>query len=317
MEVISQEILNDWKHPIAANLLRQYDYKKNLVEIIENEASKLLLLLKTERPDIFDKQYNFIPIEKIVFALDINFLQIHDDNFDGLAEKRGESFQISVSLSKANYFRRRFSAAHELAHIILRQMVSPLTDREVLDASKFHYEEEALCNLFASSLLMPRESLILYLRAADKITVQLVDDIAGNFRVNRISVLRRIALLTNSILLLWKKTTNPLAKESSSVERLIRVYPSSPQLPYYIPLYCTPRDSRFSPNIIKESLLEGVSKSGKVKIAEFGSLPSAYYKTHNLFFKKRSKNLPYMEENNNPYDMATLIELQNSAATEF
>ena len=61
-----------------------------------------------------------------------------------------------------------------------------------------------------------------------------------------------------------------------------------------------------------------MSKSGKIKISQFGSLPEGYYKIHNVFFNKRSKNLPKIgEENKNPYDMATLIELKDLIDARF
>jgi hypothetical protein len=70
--------------------------------------------------------------------------------------------------------------------------------------------------------------------------------------------------------------------------------------------------------VIQESLSERVSKSGTIKISQLGSLPEGYYKIHNILFKKSSKNLPDIgEENKNPYDMATLIELKDLADVKF
>ena len=250
MEVV-KESKKEWQHPIATNLARQYNYEKDLVEIIETISEDLLFQLKATRPKIFPKNLVYIPIEQIVSILDIEFVETFNNEFAGQAQFHGSNLQISASfLSKTNYFRRRFSIAHELGHIILRKLVSPLTNSEIIAANKFHYEEEALCNLFAASLLTPKQLILQYLQEADKITPNLVDQIAGDFRVNRESVLRRIAQLTNSILLLWKKTNNPLTKGSPKVERVIRIYPNFSQLSlFYIPLYCYPSDSRFSPNI--------------------------------------------------------------------
>jgi hypothetical protein len=316
MEVV-KEIKKEWQHPIATNLVRQYNYEKNLVEIIETISEDLLKQLKSERPKIFPKNLVYVPVEQIVSTLQIEFIETFSDDFAGQARLHGANLQISASYSsKTNYFRRRFSIAHELGHIILRKLVSPLTNNEIIEAHKFHYEEETLCNLFAASLLTPKQSILQYLQKANEITPNLVDRIAGDFRVNRESVLRRIAQLTNSILLLWKKTNNPLTKESLEVERVIRIYPNFSQLSsFYIPLYCTPSDSRFSPNIIQQSLSERVSKSGRIRISQLGSLPEGYYKIHNILFNKSGKNLPQIrEENKNPYDMATLIELKGSAS---
>lgn len=307
----------EWQHPIATSLARQYNYEKDLVEIIETISEDLLNQLKAERPKIFPRNLVYIPVEQIVSTLHINFIETLNNEFAGEAQLHGSNLQISASYSsKTNYFRRRFSIAHELGHIILRNLVSPFTDKEVIDAYKFHYEEEALCNLYAASLLMPKQSILLYLRKADEITLTLVDRIAGDFRVNRESVLRRIAHLTNSILLLWKKTNNPLTKGSLKVERVTRIYPNFAQLsPFYVPLYCTPSDSRFSPNIVQDSLSRRVSKSGRIKISQLGSLPEGYYKIHNIHFGKSSKNLPKIEDENQ-YKMATLIELKDLANVE-
>jgi Zn-dependent peptidase ImmA (M78 family) len=319
MEVV-KGLKKEWKHPIATNLARQYNYEKDLVEIIETISEDLLNQLRAESPKIFPTNLVYVPVEQIISSLQIDFVKTSGDDFAGQVQNQGSNLQISASYSsKTNYFRRRFSIAHELGHIILRKLVSPLTNNEVIDAYKFHYEEEALCNLFAASLLTPKQSIIQYLQNSDEITSSIVDRIAGDFRVNRESVLRRIAQLTNSILLLWKKTNNPLTKGSPRAERVIRIYPNSSQLSsFYIPLYCTLNDSRFSPNLIQESLSEGISKSGIIRISQLGSLPEGHYKIHNILFKKSSKNLPAIrEENKNPYDMATLIELKDLADVRF
>jgi Zn-dependent peptidase ImmA (M78 family) len=247
MEVV-KSLRKEWQHPIATNLARQYNYEKDLVEIIETISEDLLNQLKAQSPRIFPANLVYIPVEQIVSSLQIDFVKTSSDDFAGQAQNHGSYLQISASYSsKTNYFRRRFSIAHELGHIILRKLVSPLTNNEVIDAYKFHYEEEALCNLFAASLLTPRQSIINYLQKSNEINSTLVDQIAGDFRVNRESVLRRIAQLTNSILLLWKKASNPLTKGSPKTERVIKIYPNSSQLSsFYIPLYCTLNDSRFS-----------------------------------------------------------------------
>ena len=302
---------NDWQNPIATNLLQKYDYEKDILEIIELESENLLANLSIETSSLFEGGI-FTPVEGILsYLYNAKTFNSKQTAFAGTIKNTPDHLEITTS--GQHYFRRRFSLAHELGHLVLRQLVSPLTFQEMRQEQFFHQEEETLCNLFASSILIPRNQVNNYLIKGDSITTQLVNRIAKDFRVNREVVLRRIACLTNSILLLWNDVSNPRTKESKKTERIIRVFPNSSLLSdYYIPLFCTAGKSRFSPNIILESFLKGDSISGYVKVENLGSLPNGKYKIHNLFFQRWSNTLllnRIVEQPKNFYNMATLIEL--------
>jgi Zn-dependent peptidase ImmA (M78 family) len=306
---------NNWQNPIATNLLQKYDYEKDILEIIELESENLLANLSIETSSLFKGGF-FTPVEDILsYLYNAKTFNSKQTAFAGTIKNTPNHLEINISSSGQHYFRRRFSLAHELGHLVLRQLVSPLTFQEMKQEQFFHQEEETLCNLFASSILMPRNQVSQYLEKDVLITPYLVNKIAKDFKVNREVVLRRIACLTNSILLLWNETFNPRTKDSKKTERIIKVFPNSSVLSdYYIPLFCTADKSRFTPNIILESFIKGDSISGYVKVENLGSLPNGNYKIHNLFFQKWSNTLlinSIVDQPKNFYNMATLIELRS------
>lgn len=66
------------------------------------------------------------------------------DGFDGVSEIVDNTPFICISKDK-NYYRQRFTLAHELGHLLLD------IDKEL--------DEEKVCNEFASSLLLPRKAM--------------------------------------------------------------------------------------------------------------------------------------------------------------
>lgn len=70
-----------------------------------------------------------------------------DDNFDGLSGKAGDSFVIVLNKTQLHPERKRFTALHELGHIVMR-----------FDPAISDKEKESLCHLFASEFLIPQSS---------------------------------------------------------------------------------------------------------------------------------------------------------------
>ena len=86
----------------------------------------------------------------IIENLGIAIVIINNDNdlfdgFDGVSEVVN-GFPFICMSSDINYYRQRFTLAHELGHLILQ-----------IDDS---LDEEKICNEFASALLLPRKALL-------------------------------------------------------------------------------------------------------------------------------------------------------------
>lgn len=300
-----------WQNPIATNLLQKYNYEKRIAEIIDLESENLLNSLDLKEPRS-SSGGNSIPIEQILDNLYQARTSFSKGSvFLGTVKTSPDHVEISVSPS-GHYFRRRFSLAHELGHLVLRQLASPLTFKELELEQFFHKEEELLCNLFASSILLPRNRIDAYLKESSSITSALVDKISNDFKVNREVVLRRIASLQNCILLFWDDISNPLNTESKKTSRIARVVSNSAD--HYIPLFCTSGKSRFTPNLVLESFNKQKSLTGYTRIRNLGSLPDKKYKVHNLFFPQKAVSIPFSDFDGIPtgfYPMATLIELDS------
>lgn len=70
-----------------------------------------------------------------------------DDNFDGLSGKAGDCFVIVLNKSQLHPERKRFTALHELGHLVMR-----------FDPAISDKEKESFCHLFASEFLIPQSS---------------------------------------------------------------------------------------------------------------------------------------------------------------
>ena len=103
----------------------------------------------------FRKDYNIgskLPIANlcnIIEDIGISVIIIDDKNgnfvgFDGVSDTV-EGYPFVCISSDINYYRQRFTLAHELGHL-------------VLDIDKT-LDEEKVCNYFASSLLMPKQAM--------------------------------------------------------------------------------------------------------------------------------------------------------------
>jgi Zn-dependent peptidase ImmA (M78 family) len=304
-----------WQHPIPNLLLCNYRGEIGILDILELETESLLDKIRKNDPKIFTRGEVSTPIEKIAHALNIELTNCSHSKALGTSSVDGSKIQVAINSQNQHYFRQRFTIAHELGHICLSQLAGPLTYREIAQTEKSNYEEEFLCDLFASALLMPSSAIEQYLGSEADITWNKIIQIAKDFKVSKSAVLRRVAWVRKSLLLFWSEIENPLTKGSEKAERVTFVYPNISQLSkYYIPLFCTASDERFKPNLIVDSLKNEASISGRVLIKNLGSLPEANYDIHNIFYKRWSKDTFYPEYFNSRkrlYDMFTFIELKD------
>jgi Zn-dependent peptidase ImmA (M78 family) len=305
----------EWQHPIANSLLSNYESEVGILDIIDLEAESLLNKIRKNDPKIFSPEDVLTPIEKIARALNVDLAACRNSGALGTAKVSGAKIQFAINTENQHYFRQRFTVAHELGHVCLSQLAGPLTYREIARAGKSSYEEEFLCDLFGSALLMPLSTIKRYLEGESAISLRTINGIAKDFKVSKGAVLRRIACVKRWLLLFWGEIENPLTEGSDKAERIVSVYPNISQLSnYFIPLYCTAHGERFEPNLILESLEKEVSISGDVLIRNLGSLPEGNYHIHNVFFRRWSKDADYYERNYKPkylYDMSTFIELKS------
>jgi Zn-dependent peptidase ImmA (M78 family) len=304
-----------WQHPIPNSLLCNYGGEIGILDILNIETEALLNNIRKNDPKIFAQGEVFTPIEKIAHALNVGLTKCGHSKALGTSKVEGSKVLVAINTQNQHYFRQRFTIAHELGHICLSQLAGPLTYDEIARTEKSNYEEEFLCDLFASALLMPSSAIEQYLRSEADVTWGTIIRIAKDFKVSKSAALRRLAWVKKSLLLFWSEIENPLTKGSEKTERVTLAYPNISQLSkYYIPLYCTPSDERFKPNLIVDSLEREVSVSGRVLIKNLGSLPEANYDIHNIFYKRWSKNRYYPEQFNSRkrlYDMFTFIELKD------
>lgn len=303
-----------WRHPISISLLNNYDNEIDMLGILDLETEKLLARIKKNHPHLFSTEEIFTPIEKIARTLNIDLTTSKHIKASGTTRYKGAKLHITINSSELqHYFRQRFTIAHELGHVCLNQLAGPFTYHELAQTKDTYFEEEFLCDLFASSILMPKSVIKGYIEHEESISLKTINRIAADFKVSKSAVLRRLACINKSLLLFWSEIENPLTEGSEKVERVTFVYPNLYQLSkYYIPLYCTATDQRFSPNLIIDCLNSESSVAGVVKISGLGSLPSGKYKTHNIFFNRWAKTSMYSEASRGAqrlYDIVTLVEL--------
>jgi len=306
-----KKIFSSWKHPLSVSLLRKHGYVKDIQQIIEIEITSLVSGLKRDRPSIFSDN-SAVPIEAIADALNLHAARRSCASaFSATLRQTGTQYEISHGLNQ-HYYRRRFSLAHEMGHLVLSRLAGPFSNRDLQKTKGQRHEEEIICDLFASALLIPKTAFESTLDRRIPLTHRDINSLARRFKVSKGVVLRRMAALEGHILILWDHMRNPVQKKSQKAERIAQVYPFASQLSkHFIPLYCTLDTRRFSPNIVLESFHSGQALSGYVEIKNLGSIAGGKYFVRNIPFEKWNENLLYPNIISKPkqfFNMATFIE---------
>ena len=301
---------SNWKHPLPVSLLRKYGYENSIEEIIELETLTLISRLENDRPSLF-AQGSVVPIEAIASALDIRVTgKPCPAPFSATLIQTRTGYEVSYGVQQ-HYYRQRFSLAHEVGHVVLSKLAGPLSNKDLHNSKGLRHEEEIICDLFASAILIPKKEFEKAFHSSDILNQRHIHSLAKRFRVSKGAILRRIALLQGYILILWDYMRNPLKQKSHKAERIAQVYPFASQLSkHFVPLYCTLNDSRFSPNIVLDSFHNGRALSGYVRIDDLGSLAGGEYFLQNIPFQKWNQGVLQPNMIRKPkhfFNMATLI----------
>lgn len=144
-QIINDKI-NNYLDVLELNLIKPNKIKKYKVRSLVDVEKAATDFRK-------DHQINeVLPLSNlcdIIENLGISIIVIDNKNdlfngFDGVSEQI-DGFSFVCISSDINYYRQRFTLAHELGHLIL----------EITDG----LDEEKICNEFASSLLLPKKAL--------------------------------------------------------------------------------------------------------------------------------------------------------------
>lgn len=96
-----------------------------------------------------------IPLERLAKALGVASISRVDLIEDGRLETDGRTTRILVQASSSEQ-RRRFTVAHELAHLLLTRPGQAAVERRLTSDN----EVERFCDQFAAALLLPRDWVI-------------------------------------------------------------------------------------------------------------------------------------------------------------
>jgi hypothetical protein len=197
---------------------------------------------------------------------------------------RGRNGKATIQINErenAAYPRLRFSVAHELAHLYLRRKARPLSATDQKAAALNHREEEVLCQLIASEILMPagRFGRFVTARWEGAFTTALVHDIARAFVVSRFAVVNRIALLSpGGQAVYWGYGPHPKHRADSEPDLRVRwAFPQAPlRLDPFVPYHATAKEGRFIPNLPRRCFDLGYSARDRIEVRGFGGLSGRY-----------------------------------------
>ena len=151
LELLKQIInnkVNNYLDVLELNAINTQNIKKYKVTTLHDaEQAAINFRLENQINEVFPLSNLCDIIENLgISVIIINNNQNTFEGFDGLSEVVNGFPFICIS-SDINYYRQRFTLAHELGHLLLD-----------IDSS---IDEEKACNEFASALLLPKKALLL------------------------------------------------------------------------------------------------------------------------------------------------------------
>ena len=100
-----------------------------------------------------------VPVEKIAENLGLTLRRAPSDNFSGLLLRKDGLAVIGLN-SNESPARQRFSIAHELGHFFLHESKDVFIDYRDNKKDIVRTPKEKEANMFAASLLMPKEKIL-------------------------------------------------------------------------------------------------------------------------------------------------------------
>ena len=160
----------DWKR--AQERVKLCKSASELKGVLRSEAS--VMATKIEELEMHANRR--LPHKSFWKKLDVKLIERESSHSGGHLET--DSARIIFIRASENGFRKRFTAAHEAAHLFLDHFIA----RHPNALSRV--EEESVCDEFASSLLIPSRKLDGLLDEYDQLTLEVIHSISRAFRVN-------------------------------------------------------------------------------------------------------------------------------------
>jgi len=265
--------MTEWNNPIAVRFIKYMGI--NPIDALKKEAN---YLLKSTNQLTSSSIFREVDVDKIA-----EFLRLKNENYiysnkissaGQITESESHKTEIELNPEKSTfaYYRHRFVIAHEIGHWIIRTKISNVfNEEETYLINKFRFEEELLCHLFASELLMPEKIFNSYIQN-EVLNEPLINKIYRFFKVPDYQIINRCLLLNSKLIgIYWKKKISDTSKREEL--RVLNFYPDSRirENPF-IPINATAKTDRFIPNLILKSYKQKESLNGKITIKNFGDI---------------------------------------------
>ena len=154
---------------------------------VEELASDLRRLAARDNP---------VHLHSIAAKLGVSEIRCLDLVEDGRLRREGRQLVIELR-SDRGATRKRFTLAHELAHLMLDISSSRETVLQQRTPAARHAEEERLCDAVAAALLMPTD-LVKSLHERSGMTYSLVDTLASRSRCSLSAAAARVTEVTGA-----------------------------------------------------------------------------------------------------------------------
>lgn len=297
-----------WESPLITSILsntKSVEFR----QAVNSETNQFISRYENNRGKATNFRSDF---EKLADFLGIEYSaeRLANGEVANLRLARPCKYIVNKRINFDHYFRQRFALAHEMGHVLARRACGPLSiaNRETL--SEHIIEEEIAADEFAYAILMPEDRVQPMLVNFPKDSFGVIREVSGQFLVSYSDACRRIAGLTNSIVLFFSDMENPEApKDTKKALRTKYVYPSNDYLAKsFIPRFITAKDERFEPNIIRHCYEKDASVSGPVQIADLGDLKPDRYQVTCASFRDRKRSLFEDRSDSTFFEVACFIQ---------
>lgn len=178
-------------------------------------------------------------------SFNVKAMTIKENMSYGLTLPVQDGFQIFLP-AKEPYYRRRFTCAHELGHILFyRRIDGKIAEKDPnpywargIPIPSSRAKEESLCNNFASELLLPRSLFQQAFIDIPNLTFESLENLAKTFGVGLQTVIIRIQELhlldhSNILLLVFATRFNPKTEVKTKLRVITSAFPTDK---VYVPI---------------------------------------------------------------------------------